>query len=175
MQKHFQESLEQWQNNGGNNMREILFKAKRLDNGEWVEGNLILSNDAEEDYKTIIIPNTDADMFVDGCVYQDLGFEKWHIVDQSTICQYTGLTDKAKNKAFENSIIKVITDDEFGVIKYGEYANPFDNSSVKHIGFYVDWKNKTRTNLWRKDLGYWLNDTTIIVGNIFDNAELLEG
>ena len=138
-------------------MREILFKAKseNVDGTfDWVEGYL-----SKCDGKWTICDDEGT-----GC-----------FVEYETICQYTGLTDKAKNKAFENSIIKVIPEDEFGVIKYGEYANPFDNSSAKHIGFYVEWQNKTRTNLWRKDLGYWLNDTTIICGNIFDNAELLEG
>ena len=147
-------------------MRDILFKAKIVDDGEWVEG----------------IPfKTHIGMFI--CFdenphychqYGYMEIDKIIKVDETTICQYTGLTDKAKNKAFENSIIKVISEDEFGVIKYGEYASPFDNSSTKHIGFYVEWQNKTRTNLWGKDLGYWLNDTTIICGNIFDNVELLE-
>ena len=137
-------------------MREILFKAKseNIDGTfDWIEGYL-----SKCDGKWTICDDEGT-----GC-----------FVEYETICQYTGLTDKAKNKAFENSIIKVNPEDEFGVINYGEYANPFDNSSAKHIGFYVEWQNKTRTNLWRKDLGYWLNDTTIICGNIFDNAELLE-
>lgn len=144
-------------------MREILFKAKRLDNGEWVEGYYQKRKDYDEQDEHLI--------------FRCVSYHSWEYakVDPRTICQYTGLTDKAKNKAFENSIIKVISEDEFGVIKYGEYANPFDNSSAKHIGFYVEWQNKTGTNLWRKDLGYWLNNTTIIVGDIFDNVELLEG
>lgn len=40
-----------------------LFKAKRVDNGEWVQGNLILSNDAEDGYRAIIIPTNNSNMF----------------------------------------------------------------------------------------------------------------
>ena len=138
-------------------MREILFKAKseNIDGTfDWIEGYL-----SKCDGKWTICDDEGC-----GC-----------FVEENTICQYTGLTDKAKNKAFENSIIKVIPEGEFGVIKYGEYRSAFDSSETKHIGFYVEWKNEKRCGLWREDLGYWLNDTTIIVGNIFDNAELLEG
>lgn len=67
-------------------MREILFKAKRLDNGAWVEGSLITYKDGTaficcEDY----IPDV---------------LNKYE-VDPSTVCQYTGLTDKNGKKIFE--------------------------------------------------------------------------
>jgi len=66
-------------------MREILFKAKRLDNGAWVEGSLITYKDGTaficcEDY----IPDV---------------LNKYE-VDPSTVCQYTGLTDKNGKKIF---------------------------------------------------------------------------
>jgi hypothetical protein len=139
-------------------MRDILFKAKRADNGEWVEGYIVKYGFAGKE-KWYIVPSYASDLYA---------FE----IIPNTICQYTGLKDKAKNKVFENSIIIVISENVFGVIKYGEYRSPFDSSETKHIGFYVEWKNEKRCNLWRKDLGYWLNDTTIICGNIFDNAEV---
>ena len=106
--------------------------------------------------------------------YDGCGVE-WHAIDKDTICQYTGLTDKADNKAFENSIIKLISENVFGVVRFGEYKSPFDNEETSHIGFYVDWENDDRCKFWRKDLGYWLNVDTVIVGNIFDTQELLGG
>ena len=143
-------------------MSEILFKAKRTDNGEWVEGNLILSDDAEEGYEAIIIPRVGSNMFTkhEGLkeVTCDLGFERWYKVDKATICRYTGLTDKSGNKIWENDILKcggnlVVTWKEnlasFCLSKKGWMYQHF-------FGEAVDAKD------------------TEVIGNIFDNPELLE-
>ena len=64
-----------------------LYRAKRTDNGEWVEGNLVWSDDADNDYKAIIIPSVNSNMFTRGGARGDLGFENWYRVDPSTICR----------------------------------------------------------------------------------------
>lgn len=66
--------------------REILFRAKRTDNGEWVEGDLIHSFDEE---KRFAISN------LNGL------FE----VAEYTVCQYTGLIDNNGDKIWENDIV----------------------------------------------------------------------
>lgn len=79
-------------------MREILFKAKRLDNGEWVEGfivkypSAIQVGDCSPWY--IQVPPVDPD---------DSGGK--YNVDPSTVCQYTGLTDRNGKKIFEGDKI----------------------------------------------------------------------
>lgn len=95
-------------------------------------------------------------------------------VDPSTICQCTGLKDKNGKLIWENDIIKYHFGSVYAPIKYGEYQSCFDSTSTGHIGFYVDWKGTKKDNM-RKDLGYWINMISAeVVGNIFDNPELLE-
>lgn len=71
--------------------REIKFKAKRLDNGEWVKGDLVHSTS----YVGISYPS---DEFSDVPVV--------HRVDPSTVCQFTGLKDCEGNEIWEGDIIK---------------------------------------------------------------------
>ena len=152
-----------------------LFRGKRIDNGEWAQGNLIRSNDAEVGYEAIIIPTNDSNMYTKGEGRGDLGFENWYRVDPSTICQCTGLKDKNGKLIFENDIVKDLFSDACAQIKYGSYQSCFDSTKVEHVGFYVDWSGKYNKN-YRKDLGYWIHMVDAeIIGNAIDNPELLEG
>lgn len=72
-------------------MLEILFKAKRLDNGEWVEGYLYRLGEALNPF--IMCKNRNGESFE---------------VDPSTVCQYTGLTDKNGKQIFEGDKITMI-------------------------------------------------------------------
>lgn len=123
--------------------REILFRGKHIHamdsnehlNGTWVYGYL-----SDENY-----------------IY-DKSLEGEFLVDENTICQYTGLTDKNGKKIFENDIVQV-----------GWY-----NGTVEYEDgcFVIKWNN---IKFLRKDLGYWANlDGFQTIGNIYDNPELLE-
>ena len=147
-------------------MREILFKAKRIDNGEWVEGYYCIKKpycfDNRIGSKAIIITEHSSTGTV--------SFE----VNPDTICQYTGLTDKNGNKIWENDVVKYHFGDDVAPIRFGKYMSCFDSTKTAHIGFYVDWDDRTKP--LRKDLGYWVEMIDCnVIGNIFDNPELLEG
>lgn len=134
-----------------------LFKAKRTDNGEWVQGYLY--GIWEKKYILWGMTNDIPNMIE---------------VDPTTICQCTSLKDKNGKLIWENDIVKDIFSDTCAPIKYGSYQNCFDSTKAEHIGFYVDWSGKY-TKRYRKDLGYWINMVNAeIIGNIFDNPELLE-
>lgn len=123
--------------------REILFRAKHIHtipgnehlNGTWVHGYL-----SDENY-----------------IY-DKSLEGEFLVDENTICQYTGLTDKNGKKIFEDDIVQVGW--YKGTVEYEDGC------------FAIKWNN---IKFIRKDLGYWANlDGFQTIGNIYDNPELLE-
>ena len=135
----------------------FLFRGKRKDNGEWETGFLIITRydcsdeqyfitDKMTGYHTPVIPET--------------------------IGQCTGLKDKNGNMIWENDVIKYHFGNVYAQIRYGAYKSCFDSQKAEHIGFYVDWSENRN---YRKDLGYWINMVNAeVVGNIFDNQELLE-
>lgn len=144
---------------------EILFRAKRKDNGEWVEGFYIPIGK-----RAYIICEAETEC-VDG-ENTDLYATEWYEVDPETVCQYTGLTDKNGRKIFERDIVRdIFNASVVGIVRYGEYRNTFnDDEHGGHVGFYVEWKEKQ--DLLRKDLIYWVKNSEFI-GNIYDNPELL--
>lgn len=131
-------------------MREILFKAKRKDNGEWVEGYYL--NIAQ--INSFICTGK---IKLDGAIKGIIAPEMYEI-DINTICQYTGLTDMHGKRIWENDIAHIRSSglSGYGVIKY-ENGNLVlvDAKRKRTYSMYGEWKI-------RKD------------GNIFDNAELLE-
>lgn len=146
-------------------MREILFKAKRIDNSEWVEGFYfcMVHDDGRHVHHFIMPLGADLNL---GTPIEKIQVE----VDVNTICQYTELTDKSGNKIWENDIIKYHFGEDTAVIRYGKYQNCFDSQKACHVGFFVDWQDCKR-----KDLGYWVGMIDCnVIGNIFDNADLIK-
>ena len=143
--------------------REILFKAKRKDNGEWVEGSLVRSEDVDDDFKVIIIPLKESWMYTEE-YSNDIGFEGWYKVDPTTLCQFTGLVDKNGKKIWENDIVNrtdlhVVSEPSIGFIEY----------DLENTSFLIHWTNKVEYSPT-----YHWKDKLQVIGNIFDNPELLE-
>lgn len=142
-------------------MREILFKAKRLDNGEWVEGCLIRH---EFDNRVYI-----------GYVFEDMqdGFFDTDLVqvDPETVCQFTGLTDSDGKKAFEGDVLNFWVDNERTKWSgYIEFGNPNGNYSwgwqiVRMSGE----KPSAYTLLWfdMEESGAYSK----VIGNIYDKED----
>ena len=156
-------------------MREILFKAKVIDTGEWIEGipikthiGLFMCFDENPHYCN---------------QYGYMEIDKIIKVDESTLCQYTGLTDKNGNKIWENDILRYSYDYENS---HWLEAKGLTNKDIKyHIGavFWQEWRGvwavcgKGTSRGCNQDVYvYSRNPNRVeVIGNIFDNEDLLKG
>ena len=140
--------------------REILFKAKRKDNGEWVEGYLFEFQPCQYmicDKKEYERPSTLPVLyFFKYCSYE---------IDPNTLCQFTGLADKNGQRIWENDICD--RKEKYPeIVAYNkgdwqlDYSYAFGkemHSNACNLGFYACERNCVE-----------------VIGNIFDNEDLLE-
>lgn len=136
-----------------------LFKAKRIDNGEWVQGyyakGLYVFTDCEEVH-LIFEPNT---------VFYSRGeTEGWYEVDPSTICQCTGLKDKNGKMIWGNDVVKD---------KHGNFYKAFWRNNYYQFSW-ICVKSDVFSIGAKWDLWSFKSFEIEVIGNIFDNPELLE-
>ena len=144
-------------------MREILFRGKCIDNGEWVQGYPCRYGwiGKEKDY---IIPDYASALYTAE-------------VDPETIGQYTGLTDKNGNKIFEGDIV---WRDYDGDIVWRDYDGDIVWSDYEEERGVVQWDDDTAKfiitfSTFTVDFENIYGGAFEIIGNIYDNPELLKG
>ncbi len=146
--------------------REILFRGKRVDNGEWVYGYLF--DDGYQNPRHVFVGGLMIDEYKGtACDEWDINGIDFYDVKPNTICQYTGLTDKNGKKIFEGDIVRY--GEVCGEVKFGLYESNWQICKYNQ-GFFVTFPKEY---LLRNELGYWRNKI-VVVGNVFDNPELLE-
>ena len=133
-------------------MREILFRGKQTDNGEWIEGAYSpfhLNFGEREEKPHIIIISDDED--IDGL---------WCDVIPETVGQFTGLTDKNGVRIFEGDIVSLVKHD--GLIY-----------KVVYVPCRYELVNSKGVNCFVLDI--YKSENIEVIGNIHDNPELLGG
>ncbi|EDO0269507.1 hypothetical protein RRL71_002628 [Listeria monocytogenes] len=130
-------------------MREIEFRGKRIDNREWIYGNLMQF----EDSATFIF--ADERKGASTLTYAHFIINNMHAIDEKTIGQYAGLKDKNGKKIFEGDVGWDEHNECYGVVKFEEGK------------FLYVWENIAE-DLWE------VADSIEIYGNIHENLELLE-
>ena len=131
--------------------KSIIFKAKILGGGDWKVGDLLHKIDCTGEYETLIHRGEDR-----GCCIE-------YPVDPKTVCQFVGITDRNENYIFTGDICK--------------YYNPEDGDGIAIIrDDYAEWIGGTICRTEKMTPLFYLRcgDEWEIIGNIFDNPELIK-
>lgn len=162
-------------------MRDIvLFKAKRLDNGEWVSGGSIIQF-VDDGVRSVYIPQFNEKCTCEHDFETDdiLGFSdcRFYKVIPETVCKYTGLTDITGNQIWENDIVafehtKMIEN----IYQWGKTTRYTRNYAIEFVNTFNNYGLRFRN----KKVHFPCKRSTLmmhnveVIGNVFDNPELLE-
>lgn len=157
-------------------MRELLFKGKAKGTGEWISGGYFQRAEAKYYFKKdqALIHSYIAS---DWTTYFGLPRElTLHEVESSTICQYTGLTDKNGKKIFEGDILRGFQ----YPFCYDGYYNYYAEIIFANCSF-MTYTHKNPLSCVRgisdgntELMECWVSEDWEVIGNIYDNPELLE-
>lgn len=143
-------------------MREILFRAKQVNNGEWVEGYLFDDGMAEVEHyfvgRIVIEP------------YKGTACDDWDItgidfceVNPETLCQYTGMIDKNGKRIWENDIVSAWSE--------GKYATGMVKQRID--GLYIIYPAYQHNEFWGLCPDKNRKTNVEVIGNVFDDKHLL--
>lgn len=144
-------------------MREILFRGKRIDDGEWVVGLFIKDFEiyGHKDEHSYIVTHKHPS----GCFGNDIYFE----VIPETVGQYTGLTDKNGTKIFEGDICRFREWSKGDMCWVGKVH-------YEHQQFVISGNpNKECESEFLLVMSRFIPENIEIIGNIHDNPELMKG
>ena len=158
-------------------MREMIFRGKSIglkDAGCWVHGFYAQLNDG-------LRPDWLRHFILTGKLHYNDYNGKEDIckseIDPETLGQYTGLKDRNGKRIFEGDILQVTHLDgvEHCAVEFGLFEPFSSNRSKAVVGFYLYWaSDKGKYNKYA-NLCYWLEERdAVLVGNIYDNPELME-
>lgn len=134
-------------------MEDRYFKAKRLDNGEWVQGFYLYDYGRNIHYifaNEIVCPNC-----INDC-RKEFSLQDYE-VDPSTICRCTGLKDKNGKLIWENDIVKINNSKVNTVIAFRDFEIICTIPNEKYYKHRLEYDTEYE-----------------VIGNKFDNPELLE-
>ena len=140
-------------------MREIIFRGKRKDNGEWVEGYYARKGVNKDTFKHFICVMT---FNVNGNTYSSMFYLTDIEVIPETVGQYTGLTDKNGTKIFEGDILSAHLDDGY----------PENETMLEVVWHNNGWYGKNGKFFDDFDNGF--EKYFEVIGNVHDNLELLQ-
>lgn len=139
--------------------RQILFRAKTLNKGEWVQSMTIANGTIERKRHNL---------------YMEVGNDKWKGVDPDTLGQYTGVDDKNGKRIFEGDIVRIHKDigfDNIGVVVFKDGCFGVEYDSYKPKCFHPLCKT---TDEWRDmNATIPIKITFEVLGNIFDDSLIL--
>ena len=131
-------------------MREILFRAKRVDNGEWAEGYYAKLKWCNNIIHVVIPDKAEID--------SGNSLLETYEINPETVCQYTGMADKNGKRIWENDIVKIGA-----------------NTLVRYNEKYAGWCLVQRGWMYEHFFGEAIDERDCeVVGNVFDNPELME-